>query len=141
MPVADAATGDGLSSIATHPVVYAAWGAHGLWQYPGEHIYTHTPVGTLSDWTGEGTAWDTWLNLIAFDFDTKLGLGDVAWPTWMGEDYGDQGAGDSDPSSGPIYRWGNVEMGCDDLITGYCRLENGPTGPVSKGVWDVEILR
>lgn len=132
---------DSLSSpLATHPVVYAAWGAHGLWNDPGEHIYAHTPVGTLSDWTGAGTAWDTWLNLIAFDYDTESGLAGSTWPVWMSQDYLNQFNGDSDPASGPIYRWGNYEWDCN-IITGDCRLENGPTGPVDKGVWDVEILQ
>lgn len=132
---------DSLSSpLATHPIVYAAWGAHGLWRDPGQHIYAHTPVGTLSDWTGAGTAWDTWLNLIAFDYDTESGLAGSTWPVWMSQDYLNQFNGDSDPASGPIYRWGNYEWDCN-IITGDCRLENGPTGPVDKGVWDREILQ
>lgn len=131
---------DSLSSpLATHPVVYAAWGAHGLWRDPGRHVYKQTPIGDLSDWTGAGTAWDTWLNLIAFDYDTESGLAGSTWPVWMSQDYLNQFNGDSDPASGPIYRWGNFEGGC--TITGDCRLENGPTGPVDKGVWDVEILQ
>jgi len=48
------------------------------------------------------------------------------------------------PGGGPIYRWGSTEdcstLGVDisDLI-GVCRLEDGPTGPVSKDVWGPEL--
>ncbi|TFH66227.1 MAG: DUF946 domain-containing protein, partial [Gemmatimonadales bacterium] len=124
-PYTDTAIDGLMSSIATHPVVYSAWGAHGLWQYPGQHVYQQTPVGDLSDWTGTGTAWDTWLNLIAFDYDAESGLAGSTWPVWMSDNYANPGVGDSDPSSGPIYRWGNDEMGCDDPLSDNCRLENG----------------
>lgn len=137
-----AATVSQMTSLPTHPIVYSAWGAHGLWRDPGEHVYKHLPwpAGTLSDWTGPGTAWDTWHHVTAFDYDSKMGLGGSTWPVWMSGDYGNPSLGDSNPASGPIYRWGNYERGCD-AISGSCRLEDGPTGPVSKGVWDVEILQ
>jgi hypothetical protein len=131
-------------SFTTHPVVYAAWGAHGLWRDPGIHDYKHLPLpwpfDTLSDWTGAGTAWDTWNLVIAFDFDTKMGLGDATWPVWMSKDYDNGSIGNTDPASGPIYRWGNDEWDCNSTF-GFCRLDKGPTGPVDKGVWDIEILR
>jgi CSLREA domain-containing protein len=129
------------SSIATHPVVYAAWGAHGNWRDPGAHVYAHLPIGgVLTDWTGAGTAWDTWRRILAFDYDTKLGLSGSTWPVWMSKDYDDPLIGDSNPASGPIYRWGNDERECNSLF-GQCILESGPTGPVDKGVWDTEILQ
>lgn len=129
----------------THPVVYAAWGAHGLWRDPGEHVYKHLPawLGVLSDWTGEGIAWETWHLVSASDYDTETGLGGATWPVWMSKDYNDPSIGNADPASGPIYRWGNSEWGCVDFFGERlaCRLEDGPTGPVDKGVWDIEILR
>lgn len=129
------------NSLFTHPVVYAAWGAHGNWRDPGAHVYQHTPVGVLVDYTGQGTAWETWRSVVAFDYDTQSGLGGSTWPEWMRKEYTDENYGNINPASGPIFRWGNDEWWCDTLISGYCRLENGPTGPVDKGVWDIEILR
>lgn len=126
----------------THPVVFAAWGSHGLWSTPGEHWYKKINLGitevNLYDYTGYGTAWDTWKRVEAYDFDRKTGLGSSAWPVWMSKNYGDPSIGDANPSSGPIYRWGNVE---DGSFAGQCRLCDGPTGPVDKSVWDRWILR
>jgi hypothetical protein len=136
-----------IHKVDTHPVVYSAWGSHGLWASPGDHIYDTVPViGTpLIDACDAGTAWDTWENMVAFDYydpagNTGNGLGGSQWPAWMGDDFSEPGCDpltnpgcDADPPSGAIYRWGNTEAGCDSVV-GACRLENGPTGPVSKGV-------
>lgn len=133
----------------THPVVYSAWGSHGVWLTAGRHTYGSAMGEDLTDWTSEGTAWDTWNYLETFDYDYNAkqgqGLGGSIWPLWMGDDFTDPGdCGDpSNPACGPIYRWGNMRDGCVSIpfVGTYCRLEDGPTGPVSKGVWSPGILK
>jgi hypothetical protein len=144
----------------THPVVYAAWGSHGIWAQPGDHVYMSigetdpvfdvciTLVCTdLVDHAEAGVAWDTWENVYGMDFGAQDGLMGVSWPVWMSDDFAAQGAGDPTiPGMGPIYRWGNPEdcsvlgipFDITDLI-GICRLEDGPTGPVSKGTWGPDL--
>ena len=97
----------------------------------------------LIDECGEGVAWDTWENVVAFDYydpfeNLGRGLGGGLWPVWMSNDFTNPGCDffqnpncDQDPSIGAIYRWGNPKW---DEVFGYYRLEDGPTGPVSKGV-------
>lgn len=34
---------------------------------------------------------------------------------------------------------GETEAGVDERLIGVCRLEDGPTGPVSKGTWVAEL--
>ena len=124
----------------THPVVYSAKGSHGCWKDPGKHVYKELPLdlGNLTDVCGEGMKWDTWERVEGFDFNAKKGLGKSRWPQWMDSDFSSPGSGGhpSDPANGPIYRWGNVKEGCfGEVISGECRLNNGPTGPISKGVW------
>jgi hypothetical protein len=133
----------------THPVVFSAWGSHGVWLTPGRHKYGEAFGEDLTDWTSEGTAWDTWNYLETFEYDYNVkqgqGLGRSIWPLWMSDDFTNPGTcGDpSNPACGPIYRWGNMRDGCVSIpFDGtYCRLENGPTGPVSKGVWSPGILK
>jgi hypothetical protein len=144
----------------THPVVYAAWGSHGLWAQPGDHVYMSigetdpvfdvciTVVCTeLVDQTAAGVAWDTWEDVYGMDFGAQQGLEGAAWPVWMSDDFTDPGAGDPTvPGMGPIFRWGNVEdcsvlglpFDVTDLV-GVCRLEDGPTGPISKDTWGPEL--
>ncbi|MCB9706583.1 MAG: Vps62-related protein [Myxococcales bacterium] len=142
----------------THPVVYSAWGSHGVWSTPGDHVYMSigetdpvfdvciTLVCTdLTDVTSAGIAWDTWERVAGFDYFAKEGLGGEVWPVWMSDQFTDPGADPIDvPGGGPIFRWGNEEdcstLGIDisDLI-GVCRLEDGPTGPISKDVWGPEL--
>ncbi|MCA9705672.1 MAG: Vps62-related protein [Myxococcales bacterium] len=144
----------------THPVVYSAWGSHGFWAQPGEHVYMTIgrtdPIfdvcitlvcAELADRTEAGVAWDTWEHLVGLDFFAQQGLEGVAWPAWMSDDFTDPGAGDpAVPGMGPIYRWGNPEdcsvlgipIDITDLI-GVCRLEDGPTGPISKDTWGAEL--
>jgi len=140
----------------THPVVYSAEGSHGVWSTPGDHVYMSigeevlgvcvTLVCTdLTDITSAGTAWDTWENVAGFDFVEQEGLDGESWPVWMSEDFTAPGEAPAEvPGGGPIYRWGNVEdcstIGVDisDLI-GVCRLEDGPTGPISKNVWGPDL--
>jgi hypothetical protein len=141
---------------ATHPVVYSAWGSHGVWKDPGDHVYmtigeevldvcVTLVCADLTDETAAGIAWDTWTRLVGFDYAAKEGLGGAQWPIWMSEQFTAPGeAPFTEPGHGPIYRWGNPEdcstLGVDisDLI-GVCRLEDGPTGPASKGVWGPEL--
>lgn len=126
----------------THPIVYSAYGSHGIWLEAGRHTYGSAAGEDLTDWTNEGTAWDTWNYLETFDYNAKQGLGESIWPLWMSEDFANPGdCGDpSNPACGPIYRWGNMQSGCD-FGFGNCRMENGPTGPVSKKVWNTGILK
>ena len=123
----------------THPIIYSAWGSHGVWPTAGSHQYGSAMGTALVDDCSEGTAWDTWNYLAALDYNLQQGLGGSIWPLWMSDDFANPGnCGDrSNPACGPIYRWGNMEDGCTTIpFDGtYCRLENGPTGPVSKGVW------
>lgn len=141
----------------THPVVYSAWGSHGLWKDPGDHVYmtigeevldvcVTIVCADLTDETSAGIAWDTWERVAGFDFGAREGLGGASWPVWMSDAFTDPGAPPpTTPGGGPIFRWGNPEdcstLGVDisDLI-GVCRLEDGPTGPVSKDVWGPELL-
>ena len=142
----------------THPVVYSAWGSHGMWAAPGDHTYqtigeevlgvcVTLVCADLVDETSAGIAWDTWEVVEGFDFFAQEGLGEQAWPAWMSEDFADLGLGDPTvPGQGPIFRWGNPEdcsvlgvpIDITDLI-GVCRLEDGPTGPVSKNTWGPEL--
>lgn len=141
----------------THPVVYAAWGSHGLWSAPGDHVYmtigeevlgvcVTIVCADLTDETAAGIAWDTWERVAGFDYGAKEGLGGESWPVWMSDAFTEPGAPPPEvPGGGPIYRWGNAEdcstLGVDisDLI-GVCRLEDGPTGPVSKDTWGPELM-
>ncbi len=128
-----------VQKVGSHPIVYSARGSHGSWKDPGNHVYKDLGwLGDLVDETGEGVAWDTWRQVEAFDFTEKRGLGSSRWPRWMSPDFSNPGTGDpSDPASGPIYRWGNTKEGCGaEVISGECRLNDGPTGPISKSVWD-----
>ena len=135
---------ESLEKVDTHPIVYAAKGSHGVWKDPGNHEYKDLGLlGDLVDHCGEGTAWDTWERLEAFDFAAKQGLGDTVWPVWMGSDFENPGSGadPTDPASGPIYRWGNTKEGCGaEFVSGECRLNDGPTGPNSKGVWSPDVF-
>ncbi|MEM7157823.1 MAG: Vps62-related protein [Myxococcota bacterium] len=145
----------------THPVVYTANGSHGFWAQPGDHAYVS--IGEedplfgvcitivcvdLIDETAADLAWDTWESVYGMDFFAQEGLDGRPWPAWMSDDFTNPGMGAPTlPEAGAIVRWGNPEdcsvlgLGVDitDLI-GVCRLEDGPTGPVSKGTWG-EALR
>jgi len=131
----------------THAIIYSAWGSHGVWLTAGENDYGEVcyvvACEDLTDWTSQGTPWDTWNYLEAFDYNTKQGLGGSTWPLWMSEDFTNPGTcGDpSNPVCGPIYRWGNTENECYSDPIGRCLMTTGPTGPVSKGVWSPGILK
>jgi hypothetical protein len=131
----------------THAIVYSAWGSHGVWLTAGENDYGEVcyvvACEDLTDWTSQGTPWDTWNYLEAFDYNTKQGLGGSTWPLWMSDDFTNPGTcGDpSNPACGPIYRWGNPKNECYSDPIGRCLMTTGPTGPVSKGVWSPGILK
>eukprot|EP00727_Mastigamoeba_balamuthi_P012104 m51a1_g7516 hypothetical protein (138) ;mRNA; r:1096-1509 len=115
----------------THPVVYSAWGSHGLYKESGCH--TFSPID-LVDMCGEGSLWDTWENVEAFDYNEQQGLGRSKWPVWMSTDYKNKGVGDPQvPGNGPIFRWGNASKGA--WMFGHHQLSDGPTGPVDKRIW------
>ena len=137
-----------VTSHGSHPVVYSAWGSHGCWITPGDTVYKELGpggiLGSLSDSTSQGTEWRTWDSLETYDYSAQTGLGDSQWPTWMSDKFEEAGVGDPTlPRAGAIYRWGNSKQGCDapDFITGECRLNDAPTGPVSKGVWNPTVFK
>lgn len=118
------------------PIVYSARGSHAMYFDPGEHTYSIVSTDHCSD----GEVFDCSQNnkIVPFDFATKKGLAGDDWPSWMSSDFKDGGDNPQDPSSGGIFRWGNEKRGCNE---GQCRLENGPTGPISKSdVWDPNVL-
>ncbi len=110
----------------THPVGYSAFGSHGMWKDPGNHVYKDLVVVQLIDVANQGTAWDTWNNIQAFQYfpnqGTGVGLGNP-FPAWLGRDF-------SNPNSGAIYRFGNPAQGS---FFGQPLLADGPTGPQEKG--------
>jgi hypothetical protein len=109
----------------THLVAYNADGSHGMWKDAGNHVYQDLGFTQLTDVTNQGTAWDTWNNLQAFQYyplqATGNGLGN-AWPSWLNKDY-------TNPSGGSVYRFGNPAQGS---YFGQPMLDNGPTGPQEK---------
>jgi len=131
---------------STHPVVFTAWGSHGIWLEEGDHHYDTIDIELLGikfydielyDYTSPGSAWDTWNYVEGYDYDNQAGLAGNAWPTWMSDEFDNPELGYTDPASGPIYRWGTDSRDC--VI--YCIRSSGPTGPVSKNVWDVQDLK
>jgi hypothetical protein len=146
----------------THPVVYVAQGSHGFWSAAGSHNYNSIDCGfdnfhRFYDYTGTGLQWDTWDTLEFFDYSSKNGLDGSTWPVWMGDDFKtavvdpevrpeqcESNVSPANPFCGPVYLWGNLECeyseepgeSCCVDVAGYCRLVEGPDGPVSKSVWD-----
>ena len=52
----------------THPVVYSAWGSHGIWGTPGDHNYQTLPTGErLVDHTSKGIEWHTERAQVVYD--------------------------------------------------------------------------
>jgi hypothetical protein len=141
------------------PVVYSAWGSHGSYPTAGNHSYG--PLNSLTDVCSRGTHWNTASSIAAFDYllqqpllpppvtpgpmpgpiiQSAQGLRAApvpGYPSWMSTAFTQAGPNPSDPASGAIYRWGNPSQGCITFPTTICRLEDGPTGPVSKSdCWD-----
>jgi hypothetical protein len=110
---------------STHPIVYSAFGSHGMWKDAGTHVYQELVVTQLTDVTNQGTSWDTWNNIQAFEYFPALatgnGLGN-SWPTWLNKDY-------TNPNSGAVYRFGNPGQGS---LFGQQVFADGPTGPQEK---------
>lgn len=130
-PSAGEASGD-IAFEGDHPIVYAAYGSHGLWASAGEHVYKDLPVFELSDDTSKGTAWDTWNNLVLLDYTTKSPISPTeTYPAWMG--YNGDGWRSQNP--GGVYRWGNEHAGVAIKPLGIYERSDGPTGPVDKPVW------
>jgi hypothetical protein len=51
-----------------HPVVYSAWGSHGVWGSAGDHHYQTLPTGErLNDSTSKGIEWHTEAALVVAD--------------------------------------------------------------------------
>ena len=118
----------------SHPIIYAAEGAHGSYLKPGSHKYGEVKkvvkIADLVDHCNKGTAWDTWKKLECFDYDAKKRLGPKGtWPNWLKKETRDPNVGNEDPASGPVWRWGNFRRGG---VAGNYRLEHGPTGPIGK---------
>jgi hypothetical protein len=99
-----------VEKFGNHLIVYSARGSHGLWFSPGNHTYHQFP--TLTDFTSNGTAWDTWNGIdyvFPYDWNSTYWLIDVL-------------------------RWGNPssDFPKDNCYFGYCRLEDGPVGMLGK---------
>ncbi|KAI5707036.1 hypothetical protein M8J76_009597 [Diaphorina citri] len=101
-----------LTPTASHPVLFAAKGSHGLWTAPGKHKYVRLP--RLYDVSGYGIPWYTWQRVEIIN--TALG----AFPAWL-LFYG---------------KWGNPRSKCHPLSRvglHICQLADGPTGiPMKK---------
>ncbi|XP_023022410.2 uncharacterized protein isoform X1 [Leptinotarsa decemlineata] len=91
----------------SHPVVFSAYGSHGLWSSPGEYVYTRVPK--LTDTIGYGIPWRTWNNIKIYH------LGKSKLPYWM------------------IYRgkWGNPKNCLLDKLK-LCEFFDGPEGILRK---------
>ncbi len=118
----------------THPIVYSAKGSHGSYLAHGGHTYNKT-LG-LTDFMNAGTAWDTWNEVKCFDYHAKKVLLESTmrtegWPNWLKKDSRNKSDGNTDPTSGPVWRWGNYRQGHVAVIGQY-RLNHGPTGPIDK---------
>ncbi|WP_181361910.1 Vps62-related protein [Streptomyces sp. MA5143a] len=104
----------------TQPLVYAAWGSHGLYPAPGDHTYLRLPNGhSLVDRTSNGPLWDTRKALKVFSWQPAGSYtGDLSWLNYTG-------------------RWGNPKSGCAvvEAVSGECMLNAGPEGPNLKEVF------
>lgn len=86
-----------------HPVLFAAYGSHGLWSAPGEHYFVRVPK--LYDKNGYGTPWKTWNDLKIYYTDNP-----PAWLQYRG-------------------KWGNPKSKCVLFKKlGVCEYTDGPDG-------------
>jgi len=113
----------GIEMVGNHPVLYSAWGGHGLWFSAGAHEYYKFPK--LVDYTSQGTAWDTWKDLdIIFPWAWNKTYSSAWNTTWLTE----------------IFRWGDPSSdfpkdNCFKVFGDtYCRLEDGPVGFLGKSL-------
>jgi hypothetical protein len=127
----------------THPIVYVAWGSHGFWRTAGDHDYDWHSSDVTND---RGLRLDTWKRVEAFDTGGRERLVNSRpvhthrldgqpMPSWLGRDFGwvEGLPARTDPDAGHVLRFGNPERG--ECLPGVCRLEDGPTGPLEKGIW------
>lgn len=119
------------------PVLYCAWGSHGLYKESGAHKYG--PGKLFNDACSQGSQWETAGALETFDYDARSGLGTSSWPRWMDTDYTTPGSAPQSPSGNTVYRWGNPKQGREAF--GESQLNDGPTGPPDKGAcWDPNVF-
>lgn len=127
-------SGDDLEvSDSGHPVLYPAYGGHGLYNKPGKSpndnpaLKALGALGTGLDefHNGDGVTWDTSGNVMLKVLGSNCpDVGDFSW--W------------------PITsQWGNTRRGCalTDGCAGQCRLSDGPDAPrmhnLGCGLWTV----
>lgn len=108
-----------------HPIIYSAYGSHGLYASPGTFTYLSIGNGTdLDDDTSAGIAWDSWESLSIVSWQA-IGTytGDFEWLNYTGD-------------------WGNGSSGCGVLedLSGECILNNGPSGPMLKNATDPSFI-
>ncbi|MBJ6360153.1 beta/gamma crystallin-related protein [Paenibacillus sp. GCM10012307] len=118
----------------THPVAYSAFGSHGMWKDQGNHVYMNLVVVQLTDVANQGTAWDTWNNIQAFEYYPNqakgIGLGN-SFPAWLERNYWPWENG------GAIYRFGNPGQGS---YFGQPLLADGPVGPQEKSALRDDVV-
>ena len=105
------------------------------------------------DSCSQGTAWDTWNQVEAYDFGAKdficnnfraqsqenefISPSVKTWPSWMSRNFSSPGFSPADPASGPIYRWGNPKEGHTAPFSDESQLNDGPEGAIDQGeCWD-----
>lgn len=92
-----------------HPVLFSAYGSHGLWSAPGEHNFVRVPQ--LTDKNGYGVPWKTWDSLDIYY------LGTSKLPRWLN-------------FKG---HWGNPKSNCVLFSKlGICELTDGPVGILTR---------
>ncbi len=114
----------GVKKEGTHPIVYSAWGSHGLYFEPGEHVFYQALEGlvSFSDLTSAGTRWETWKNVdLVLPQDWTRVPRSPAPAGWENARY-----------LISVDRWGNRTEGCVPGVS-ECRLNPGPTGFLGKG--------
>lgn len=127
-------------------VFYCSKGSHGFWKDPGNHIYYKKAKGLvkLIDETDAGTEWDTASNIQGFSWSSMSGIQSLCddpqcpdKPNWMIKSQRDTTQGNQVPSSGSIDFWGNMRN--QSCVAGQCVLVSGPSGPLDKPIWGLEL--
>ncbi|MEQ8904478.1 hypothetical protein [Ekhidna sp.] len=123
---------ENIEKIGDQPIVYSAQGSHGMYFTAGQNDIDFTSKGEVFDLSEEG-------RIVGFDYTDRKGLNGNEWPNWMNTNWKNPGTDPFDnPYSGAIYRFGNQKMECEGTFGGeeICALSDGPTGPITKPVWD-----